>query len=1246
KKQEEETQLLASNLHTLYGQLEKKLLEKTEDLRVIFEHITDGVVVFDHDWICTYVNAKGAEAVNASPEMLIGKKVWQLFPDLIGSSLYNTYLKSATEQIVIRTIEYVEQSKKWFEGVMYPSERGLVAYFQDVTDRKNAEIDLEKSEALYRTIVETAHEGILQIDEHNIITFTNSYAASILGQVKNEIEGRNVLDIVGEHNIEIVMQHINRKKEGGTKQYELEIFDTTGKSIIVLIRSHPLFTAGKYSGFIATIVDITQSKQAEKKLLESENRFKSLFHHSQDGIALLSREAVILEVSPAVESILGLTKEQLVNTSRLDFVSPEFVGLIHQTFSRVIKDSAGPETIEYKAILADGSRKWIECTFSNLLHESSVNAVVLNFRDITARKKSEQQIIESEKRYRQIVETAQEGIWMMDADLKTTYVNQKLCELFEYTQEEMLGKTNYSFRRNFELSDILKRRELRKQGVIETHESEFVSKSGRSIYTKVSTNPIFSEDGSFKGSLAMVADISDLKKAEREKEFERRNKEALINSTEDLIWSVSSDFKLIAANKAFLKQMFTSFDIQLKEGDSLMFNEHITEPFLAFWQQLYKRALSGEIFTEEIFSPPTPNFTNTWVEIIFNPIYEEDKVVAVACFSRNITEKKLAIVKLEESEAFLAEAQRLAKMGSWNFDFIKNKLTWSEELYRVIGTDKETFKETHNSFIDLVMEEDKERVLQTSLHAQKTGNPFIIDYNIITSDGETRAIQEIGFGEKDAEGHVIRLFGTAQDVTEQKKAEQKILITEGQLKIIYNNVSDLIFLLSIEDKNHFKFVSVNQVFLKATGLHEDKVIGKYVHEVIPTSSIDHFLDKYQSAIDNQKTVSWEEKGEYLSKLKIGHITISPVLDKKGKPILLVGSVHDITDQKNAEQRIIESEEKYRLLFEKSPLPMWIFETQTLTFLEVNPAAIEHYGFSREEFLKMNLSDIRPQNKNFALTELNNNNYRISHSKYSIHRKKNGRLTKVQVSASAITFENKPARLALLTDLTEQEKVKDHLIATTQQLRELASHLQNIREDERTSMAREIHDELGQQLTALKMDIAWLHTRVKNGDETIAFKIKSSLQLIDGTINTVRKIASELRPGVLDDLGLSDAIDWHGREFSKRTMIRLEFSSDVPEIMFPPRISTALFRIFQEALTNVARHSGATVVTSSLKNNDNQLILTISDNGVGFDLNKLNNKKTLGILGMQERVVILNGKYDISSHPGKGTIVTVSIPLVN
>jgi signal transduction histidine kinase len=236
-------------------------------------------------------------------------------------------------------------------------------------------------------------------------------------------------------------------------------------------------------------------------------------------------------------------------------------------------------------------------------------------------------------------------------------------------------------------------------------------------------------------------------------------------------------------------------------------------------------------------------------------------------------------------------------------------------------------------------------------------------------------------------------------------------------------------------------------------------------------------------------------------------------------------------------------------------------------------------------------------------------------------------------------------ITTMIDITERKRAEEQLRITTEQLRSLSARLQSIREEERTLIARELHDELGQALTGLKMDLSWLSRKIPKDQEVLFEKIGSMSKLIDATIQTVRRISSELRPGILDDLGLIAAVEWLARDFENRTGITCEFDSSLEEVEIDKDRSTAVFRILQETLTNVVRHAKATKVTILVEEEEGHFILKVFDNGLGIRERDILNPKSLGLLGMRERAHLFGGTVEFKGAPREGTTVTVKIPLI-
>jgi signal transduction histidine kinase len=230
------------------------------------------------------------------------------------------------------------------------------------------------------------------------------------------------------------------------------------------------------------------------------------------------------------------------------------------------------------------------------------------------------------------------------------------------------------------------------------------------------------------------------------------------------------------------------------------------------------------------------------------------------------------------------------------------------------------------------------------------------------------------------------------------------------------------------------------------------------------------------------------------------------------------------------------------------------------------------------------------------------------------------------------------------DRRERQRAEDKLRQSLDQLRALSNYLQYVREEERTRIAREVHDELGQALTGLKLDLSWLATKLARNREPVQEKVKTMTEHIDETIQTVRRIATELRPGILDSLGLIAALEWQANEFQSRTGIPCVVTTTVADTLWDQQFSTGVFRIFQETLTNVIRHATATRVEVSFAEEGDGLVLTVKDNGRGISEEEIANTRSIGLVGMRERARLIGGELMLQGAAGQGTTVTLRVPL--
>ncbi|WP_052273071.1 PAS domain-containing sensor histidine kinase [Flavihumibacter solisilvae] len=485
------------------------------------------------------------------------------------------------------------------------------------------------------------------------------------------------------------------------------------------------------------------------------------------------------------------------------------------------------------------------------------------------------------------------------------------------------------------------------------------------------------------------------------------------------------------------------------------------------------------------------------------------------------------------------------------------------------------------------------------------------------------------------------LFSSAiRDITHRKANEAKLNAfnreLSRQIKEKTRELDDVLERLTdafIGLDHEYRYTYLNRKAGELIQKEPVDLIGKKVWEVFPEAMGTGTYNAMVSAMASQQYTTNIDYIEPLDLWQENHIYPSP----EGLSMF----IRNITATKRTERALEQSINRYHTFVEEGVDAIMVFSPKEGRYSDVNRKASALLGYSREELLQMHPQQLLFDNDGEPLRTIG---LAMGESVTAerMLRRKDGKGIEVETSATKLSDGS---ILAFVRDITERKHAERELLRLTDELRTLTGHLQNIREEERIHIAREIHDELGQLMTVMKMDIGWLkkHLQYQESDK-IGLKLEDILSTVDITIKTIRKIASELRPSLLDDIGLVAAIEWHLTEFSNRTGINTGITLDEPGPELPDQVKTSLFRIVQEALTNVARHSQASKVDVSLARDNGNLVLTVRDNGTGFDANR--ESRTLGILGMKERALMIGAAYSVESKKGEGTIVTISYPVDN
>lgn len=476
-----------------------------------------------------------------------------------------------------------------------------------------------------------------------------------------------------------------------------------------------------------------------------------------------------------------------------------------------------------------------------------------------------------------------------------------------------------------------------------------------------------------------------------------------------------------------------------------------------------------------------------------------------------------------------------------------------------------------------------------------------------------------------------------RDITEKIKTSEALKKSEAHLQKILDQSLDVICTVNSQGN----FISVNAATQKIWGYKPEDLIGKSFLEFVLEE------DKVKTAEVALEILAGNEINNFENWYVHKNGTLIPMhwsarWDESSQLIYAIS--RDITKRKLAEQQSIMERNLSDSVINSLPGVFYLYD-DTGKFIRWNKNLETVTGYSAEEISKMHPLDFFTGEGQIMIKQRIGEVFvkgESSAEAYFVTKK--GEEIPYYFTGLAINYKGKLCLIGSGIDITARKNAQSKLEATNQQLRNLSSHLQNIREEERMRIAREIHDELGQQLTGLKMDVYWINKKLENKEKIIQEKINDIIELIDETVKSVRRISSNLRPSILDDLGLVTALQWHSKELEKRSEIKVHFTTNISDEEIPVDIATALFRIYQEALTNAVRHSNAQEVKSSLILEGRELILKTKDDGTGIDQTAKANIKTLGLIGIKERTFALGGKYELKSEQGQGTELRISVPL--
>jgi PAS domain S-box-containing protein len=622
-------------------------------------------------------------------------------------------------------------------------------------------------------------------------------------------------------------------------------------------------------------------------------------------------------------------------------------------------------------------------------------------------------------------------------------------------------------------------------------------------------------------------------------------------------------------------------------------------------------------------------------------------------------------------------AQQITHIGSWEWDARSNLVVWSDELYRIYGLEPQSCSISFDSFLARVHPEDRDRTKREVRDALVRGGRFAYPERIVRPDGSVRELETVGEVLRDDAGTIVGLLGTCRDVTEERVRNEQIrlyadIVRNVQIGIGVFDVGDP------GDANTMRLVAFNPAAESVARSSLAGFLGAPLPQIAPYAR--------GGELENLVSLVARDGQVHEAVVQRSRDSRDPrrALAMKGFPLprARVGvAVEDITQQAHArllrasEQHILERIASGADLAEVLEALVLLVEEYAppsiASILLVDPEGrrIRHGAAPHvpEAYIRaIDGSPIGPRAGSCGtaayllepvyVIDIDTDplwvDYRAVAKDHGLRACWSTPILALDgraLGTLALYFREPrapaPEHRTLIERATHIAGIALQRRALEERLRALSAHVEAEREDERTGIAREIHDELGQALTALKMDLSFIARRSEADvlpRDALLEKVRGMSRMADEVIEQVRRISAELRPGVLDDLGLLAAFEWKAQDFEGRTGVPCHVRSNLMDERIDPTISTAYYRILQEALTNVARHADATRVEVRLERDDSTLCLQITDDGKGIAVESVDGGRSLGLLGIRERARRLGGHATIVGSPGEGTVVTVKV----
>ena len=1114
---------------------------------------------------------------------------------------------------------------------------------------------LQKNEKTLSITLHSIGDGVISTDKDGNIVNMNPVAEAMCGWKLSEAFGKQLSEVFKIINAKTRMPVENPVKKVLEKGKIIGLANHTvlisrdGTEYHIADSAAPIKNIDKLiTGVVLVFSDVTEKYLADKKLEESE-RSKSVLLSNIPGIAYrckFDRQWTKEFVSEGFSSLTGYQTEDIINNKTISFndlILPEYREHLWNVWGKAV-ESHQKVCEEYRILTVDNKVKWVwEQGIPIYNNAGEVEALEGLIIDITDRKCVEEKLRESEQFLQQSQAIAQLGTYTFDVVHNNWISSELLDSLFgisKHHDKSLAGWLSIihpewqELMTDYFMNEVIGRKQKfdKEYKIIRKNDSQerWVHGIGELVFDEAN-QPI--------KMIGIIQDITDKQLASEQLRKSEEKYRTIFDNVQDVFYQVDMSGNLMEVSTSIyqfadynrdevignpIEMLYVKTNDREEAFDALMKNKQLRD------YEIDLKSKNGTI-----------RHASLNAKLIFDAVGNPHHIDG---FIRDITERKLAQNSLRNSEKKFHDYIEFAPLGVFVANESGKNIEVNSAASSITGYSKEELI-TMNQ-IDLVDKDSKSSYLNHFNTVIKKG--FATDeFRMAHKD------KSLSYISVDTAKLTEKLYlSFIADITDRRYAEIKLKENEEFLmetQLIANLGNCIIDFTtgtwkSSEIMN--SIVGIDQEFNKtftsfATIIHPDwikEIDDHFLHDVIEKRNEFNIKFKIIRPVDHLER--WIHA--------IGELRF----DTENKPLKLIATVQDITERKLSAEALRLSEQLYRSILNASPDAIVVVELNGKIRM-VSPTTLTMCGCKGyDQLIGQNMFDFiesedrdRAMSNNLFLIDGNNKGT----TEYRIVRI-DGTVFFAEVNGEILwNSKNDPNGLIfIIRDITERKKAEVALKNSQVELKQFASHLQNVREEEKLQLAREIHDELGQILIAIKIDLGMLKQKVlksiKTVDaENILTNFDNLFGLVDNTLNTTRRIMTDLRPEVLFLIGFVEAVKLYINNFKERYQIICIFENSVTGLKLDSQQSVALYRIVQESLTNIVKHSKATKVKISLEKRENKLGLEISDNGIGFKLSQKNKVNSFGLLGMKERVYLLEGMLQISSQQGEGTTVKVEIP---